>query len=236
MVQTAFETRLVRKIPRVADIVSFQFERPEDFDYKPGQWMVVTLPDSSLAHHFTLSSSPSESFLEITTRLRDSEFKKALTELPVDAMIEAEGPFGSFFLPPSPGKVAFLTGGIGITAPRSILRHLIAARAADGPDRLVLLFANRSDRSIPFEAELKEMTAEFPQLEVIHVISRPSSTWEGRNGHIDAALLQEELGNLRSWNYFLSGPPDLGTSLGQILAGQGVERQAITSEQYLGYE
>jgi len=236
MVQTIFQTRLVRKIPQVADIVSFQFERPAGYDYQAGQWMVVTLPDSRLTHHFTQSSSPSEPFLEITTRLRSSEFKNALAGLPMGASIEAEGPFGSFFLPPSPGKVAFLTGGIGITAPRSILRHLVDTAAAYGPDRVALLFGNHSDQFIPFEAELQEMAAALPQLQVVHVISQPSPNWRGRKGHIDGALLEEELGDLGSWKYYLSGPPSLVTSLVQVLVDQGVGEQAIRSERYQGYE
>ena len=72
--QPTYVARLVEKVPRVEDIVSFRFERPDGYRYQPGQWLVITLPDSVGAesptadsasdsdrahtHHFSLSSSP----------------------------------------------------------------------------------------------------------------------------------------------------------------------------------
>jgi ferredoxin-NADP reductase len=44
MAKQTFSSRLVEKIPRVADIVSFRFERPPGYEYWAGQWFVVTFP------------------------------------------------------------------------------------------------------------------------------------------------------------------------------------------------
>ena len=66
--------------------------------YRPGQWMYVKLNDQ-LKHHFTISSSPTEDFLQFTTMLREeSEYKKALFALPEGTTVDIEGPRGSFVL------------------------------------------------------------------------------------------------------------------------------------------
>jgi ferredoxin-NADP reductase len=113
--QPSFATRLIAKIPRVADIATFQFERPGDYGFKAGQWFVITLPGAAepWVHHFSHSNSPTEPVLEFTTRLRGSEFKNALDALPLGAEVEVEGPYGSFTLGEDPGRVTFITGGIG---------------------------------------------------------------------------------------------------------------------------
>jgi len=64
-----------RQISRVEDIVSFRFERPKSYEYRAGQWFVVTFsgPTEPYTHHFSHSNSPLEPELESTTRLRTRE-------------------------------------------------------------------------------------------------------------------------------------------------------------------
>ncbi len=133
IIQQTFPSRLVEKIPRVADIVSFRFERPPGYEYLAGQWFIVTFsgPLGPYTHHFSHSNSPLEPELEFTTRLRGSEFKNALDTLAPGAEVELEGPYGAFTLPGGLERVAFIAGGIGITCVRSILRWL-----ADGYEGL----------------------------------------------------------------------------------------------------
>ncbi|TFH24566.1 xylene monooxygenase, partial [Candidatus Bathyarchaeota archaeon] len=57
-----FETKLQEVIPRTHDVTSFRFSRPTDLNYKPGQFMFVTLKqdEKELSKHFSFSSSPTE--------------------------------------------------------------------------------------------------------------------------------------------------------------------------------
>jgi ferredoxin-NADP reductase len=75
--------------------------------------------------------------------------------------------------------VAFIAGGIGITCVRSMLRWLADAPERPGvfPEYTVLLFANRSEDSIPFREEPQQLEMRLPRLRVVHVISRPGKDW-----------------------------------------------------------
>jgi glycine betaine catabolism B len=184
------------------------------------------------------SNSPLESDLEFTTRLRGTEFKKALGALPFGAKVELEGPNGEFTLPDGLERVAFIAGGIGITCVRSILRWLADRQGASAraPQSIVLLFANRSEDSIPFRDELEELETRLPGLRVVHVISQPKDNWPGYRGHIDQAVLSRELPQPPSWTYYVSGPPTFSQSMQKQLMASGVESGSIKVESFEGYE
>lgn len=115
--------------------------------------------------------------------------QNALDALSMGTEVELEGPYGTFTLPEDFERVAFIACDIGITCVRSILRSLAgngnppAGVPAAGARRpIVLLYANRSETSIPFHGELEQLEARIPGLKAVHVISRPeeedqASTW-----------------------------------------------------------
>jgi ferredoxin-NADP reductase len=213
----AFGTKLLEKLPRVADIVSFRFKRPEAYTFQPGQWFVVTFPSSDpqepWEHHFSHSDAPSEPWLEFTTRMRGSDFKNALDALPVGSPVQLEGPFGTFVLPPDAERVAFLAGGIGITCVRSILRWLCDTCGTNAvpadpprtpPQEIVLFFANHSEYLIPFKEELDEIARDLPELRLVHVISQPGGLAgvpgpSGRKGHGRRIARPRRVAVLRQW-------------------------------------
>ena len=240
MVQRTFPSRLIEKIHRVEDIVSFRLERPRGYEYRAGQWFVITFPGplQPYTHHFSHSTSPLEPDLEFTTRLRGSEFKNALDALPLGLEVELEGPYGAFTLPDHLEHVAFIAGGIGITCVRSILRWLADKGGSSRgiPRSIVLLFANRSEDGIPFREELERLEARLPALRVIHIISQPGKDWQGYRGHIDREVLDRELLQPRRWIYYLSGPPAFGQSMHEQLITWGVESDPIKVERFEGYE
>lgn len=238
MATRVYKSHLIGKTPRVSDVVTFRFERPAGYEYRPGQWFVITFagPDGPLDHHFSHSSSPTESWLEFTTRLRDSEFKAALRDLEPGAEVELEAPFGSFTLAPGIEPVVFLAGGIGITCVRSILRSCADNPGDTGRRQITLIFANRSEDAIPFQEELAEMEAELPAFRVVHVLSRAGESWEGHRGHISADILDRELPAPRRWTYHASGPPGFVGAMGELLQTRGVDADNVKFERFDGYE
>lgn len=112
-----------------AGISTFYFRPQAPFKYKPGQYIDLTLehgqPDSrGIKRLFTLSSSPSESYLSITTKTdipNPSTYTYALTKLIRGAELQTSAPAGSFVLPDSPRvPLLFIARGLGITPFRSM--------------------------------------------------------------------------------------------------------------------
>jgi len=78
-----FETDLIELIQRTKDIMSIRFTKPKGFDYQPGQFIFINLGsgESEMTKHLTISSSPTEAFLEITKKLTGHPFANALAAL-----------------------------------------------------------------------------------------------------------------------------------------------------------
>jgi ferredoxin-NADP reductase len=234
MKSMTLSTRLVDRIPRVPDVKTFRFERIRQYEFTAGQWFVLTIPqgDGYLTKHFTHSSSPAETHIDFTTRMTGSDYKNALDELPLGAEVEIEGPFGAFTLKDDAPRVCFLTAGIGITPVYSILQDM----ADTGDDReTVLLYGNRDLDSIAFRFELDGLTARLPRLSVVHVLSDPSPDWDGHRGYIRDEVLDAELPESDGWTYYVSGPPDMVTSIKDLLSGRGVGRREMVLENFEGY-
>jgi glycine betaine catabolism B len=232
---STFPATLTDKIPRTSATMSFRFSRPADYDFVAGQWFIITFPgeDGPLTHHFTHSNAPGEPFLEFTTRLTGSTFKRAMQDMAPGTEVTLEGPFGGFVLKDTIERAVFLTGGIGVTPVRSILRDL----AERDDDRAVTVFyGNESEETITFADELAALERDLTNLRVHHVLSRPNPEWSGRQGHVRAEVLAEELEDRNAWHYFISGPPGMVQAMRDMLRELDVPRRQITLENFEGYE
>ena len=101
----------------------------QEFTFRPGQFVDITLEDpkykddQGLTRAFSIASSPLDNYLMVATRLTDSAMKKSLAELELERLVHVDGPLGSFKLHSDKSVPAvMLTGGIGITPFRSIIK------------------------------------------------------------------------------------------------------------------
>jgi hypothetical protein len=85
---SVYQTSLLGR-SRVADgTMAFQFEKPKHFNFKPGQYIELTISDpeneisSPITHTFLIASSPLSQDLLLTTRMRNTLFKRTLACCP----------------------------------------------------------------------------------------------------------------------------------------------------------
>src|SRR6266404_7807541 len=124
----AYQSTLLGRTEVAEDTMSFRFEKPRSFLFKAGQYIDLTLLGSEpggsngLTHTFSIASSPWAEELVVTTRMRDTVFKRALSVLPIGAEVRVEGPMGSFTLHNNTARPAvLLAGGIEIAPFLSIV-------------------------------------------------------------------------------------------------------------------
>ena len=122
------------KLEKVAeDIYTFWFTTPKKLNYTAGQFVELYLPHKNKDKRgdkrwFTLSSSPSEEMLAITTKFSKkdgSTFKEAMKKLKKNDKVNISFPMGDFVLPKSKSiPLLFIAGGIGSTPFRSIVKFV----------------------------------------------------------------------------------------------------------------
>jgi len=229
-----YSTRVIEVLPRSKTAVSIRFAKPAGFTYLPGQYMFITLRkgEETLVKHLTISSSPTEPFLEVTKGLTGHPFANALSALVPGDEAVISGPFGEFIFEREYERVVFLSGGIGITPLRSMIRN---ATDRGLSTRILLLYSARSEADVLFGIEMDQMMEKNRNLKVIITLTAPDPGWPGRTGRIDRTLIEREVPDWKQQVFFTSGPPVMVDAIVAILEELGVQHDHIHQEQFPGY-
>jgi ferredoxin-NADP reductase len=230
-----FETTVNEVLTRAPDVKSFRFLKPAQFSYKAGQFMFITIRkgEEELRKHFTISSSPTEEFLEFTKKLTDSEFSAALGSISPGDWTGIEGPFGKFTFEKEFEKSAMVAGGIGITPMRSMIKYCYDTSM---PSEIVLLHACRTEKDLVFREELESIQKQRSNIRVVYCLSEPSPGWKGYTGRIDASMIEKEIPDYKKRMVYVCGPPPMVETMEHLLREMKVPVQNIMREQFMGYQ
>lgn len=236
---------LKEKIKEADNAYSFFFERPEGFEFKAGQYIYITLPKLNYpdqrgdTRHFTISSSPSDKDLRITTRIRqESGYKKTLYELETNTILEARGPFGIIDLESDIDKTSvYIAGGIGITPFISKIRNdFDKTIKKDTNDNIInlekyLIYSNSSDDFV-FKDEISNLIENGLNLKVCYVNTAKESRI---NNEKMLKIIKDWNLNIKKLVFYVVGPKEFVDGLEEILLNIGVEVDNIKTEKFTGY-
>ena len=230
-------TEVLQETPKVWTLKFAPPPGERRFDFLPGQFQFVTLlrgrglPEEE--HHFTLSSSPTEPGYHAATIKESGDFTATIGQTRVGDTALIQAPFGrfSYLLHPEVHDLVLIAGGIGITPLMSNLRHM---RDTQADRRVLLLYANKDESAIVFREELAQMAAgSRPDLQVVHILSRPQEAWQGESGHLDREKLARLCGDrLAASTFLLCCPPPMLKSLVRILGDLGVPYSRLSYEYF----
>ena len=238
----AFQTALLSREMVAERTMSFRFAKPAGWSYRAGQAVDMTLLDppetdaEGNLRAFTISSAPRENVIQITTRLRDTAFKRVLQQVPLGTQVKIEGPFGDFRLHRAARPAVLLAGGIGITPFRSILVETIGGGSL--PYRVALFHANRRPEDAAFGDEVRALAKADPNLTFVPTLTAMADSrreWDGERGHVDAAMLGRHLGGVVNPIYYMAGPPGMVGETRAMLVASGVDEDDIRTEEFIGY-
>lgn len=229
------EARIKEIVTRTYNVKSFRLEVKGDIEFKAGQFLQVALQNNpQLKRYLSISSSPTEKgYLEFTKKLTESDFSQALNALQAGDLVKIQYPFGKFTLDEAYKKIAFISGGIGITPIRSIAKYI--ADKNTGTD-VVLLYANRTVKDIAFREDFEQMQKQYPKLKVVHVLSESAEGIECKTGRIDAQVIKEGITDYTERKFYLCGPPAMVEAMKGILNNElGIQDTDIITENFQGY-
>ncbi|CNK69446.1 HCP oxidoreductase [Yersinia frederiksenii] len=205
----------------------------EGFRFTPGQFGWLTVwgsPFNITGHPFSFSSSAEVSDGRVEMSIRNlGDFTRNIANIPVGQRVYLDGPYGAFTLGNPADMHVLVAGGVGITPMMSMLRTL----ADQGDQRpALLLYGSKDWESITFREELDALQSRL-NLQVVHVLSNPSSDWTGEKGFIDAEIFKRYLPPpYASHEYFICGPNIMMDAIEKALAEIGVPMSKYHSERY----
>lgn len=213
------------------DVQTFTFDSKEVMPWKPGQFLHVTIkhdnPDNrGVERWFTISSTPSEGEIAITTRIvtdRPSSFKRTLAALKRGDEIEVDKPEGDFTLENLNRNYIFVAGGIGVTPFRSIIKE---ANSKGNVPNIKILYANRNDQ-VAFKQELEDISKANPKLKIEYIFSPEK---------IDKDRLQKTIELMDNPIVYVSGPEPMVEAFEKDLQEIGLSKENIKTDFFPGYE
>ncbi len=157
-----YTARIVRIDKSVPDnyVFYFRFEDPkvaETFDYKPGQFLEITVLGTGEAP-ISLSSSPTRKGIIETCVRRMGRVTNALYRLKENSIVGIRGPFGNGYpIDELKGEnVLLVAGGLGMAPLRSLLNYILDRRY-EFKD-VYLLYGARYPEDLLFKDELTLLT------------------------------------------------------------------------------
>ena len=209
------------------NVWAFRFEADTPISWTPGQFIRIELPhdnpdDEGTKRWFTISSTPHDGYIQITTRVTDTTFKQALAALPIGSTINlVEQPDGDFVWQESEKPLVFIAGGIGITPFYSMLK----ARGHSGqPVSAPLIYNGRTDE-LPFKVEFEEASRRHPEFKVHYVIGEQLTTEK----------LTELVPNISSSQVYISGAESMVEALGKQLEESGLANDNLHQDFFPHY-
>jgi ferredoxin-NADP reductase len=234
--------KLIGKKEVAESTMAFFFEKPAGLTFKAGQHFNVQLinppetDDEGNIRHFSLVCSPSDNELMITTRMRDTAFKRVLGAMEIGSSVNIGMPHGSYVLHNDTAKAAiFLIGGIGITPILSMVKD---ATERNLPHKLILLYSNNRPEDAPFLEELQGLANQNPHFTFVPTMTnmeKSQQSWSGETGYIDQTMLEKYVANPQAAIYYLSGPSAMIAVMHTLLMDWGIEEDSILTEEFTGY-
>lgn len=229
------EAKIKEIIQRTSNVKSFRLEVPQDAEFKAGQFCCVQLlGETGCKRYLSISNSPTEKgYVEFTKKLTQSKFSEKLKNLKAGDIVKLQFPLGKFTLDDPAEKVVFLSGGIGITPIRSIVKYVVDTNL--GTD-MILIYANRSISDIVFKEDFELMQKQYPKLKVCHVLCEPAEGFKCIPGLINAHVVKDEVPDYMLRKFFICGPPAMVEAMKKILTAElSIQESSIITENFQGY-
>ncbi len=228
-----YQVQVAEVISETDDACSLVLAIPPElagaFAYRPGQFLTVRVPhdrDGSVARCYSLSSSPHTGDRPTITvkRMTDGYASNWMADhLAAGSVLETLPPAGTFSPRSLEGDFLLFAGGSGITPVISILKSALE----QGHGRIMLVYANRDERSVIFGSELRRLTAAAEhRLLVVHWL-------DSLQGPPTAAAMAALARPYADHDVFVCGPDPYLAVVRQGLSQLGVPTQRVHVERFL---
>jgi sulfhydrogenase subunit gamma (sulfur reductase) len=196
------------------------------FDYKPGQFMEVSVFGFGEIPISITSTPTRRGFLELNIK-NVGLVSSAIHKLSVGSEIGLRGPFGNGFpVEKTFGKnLLFVAGGIGLAPLRSLINF-----ALDRRDRFAdfsILYGARTPLDLDFKKELKHW-GKRSDVHFLVTVDRGDDEWKGNVGVVTTLFPKADI-KINNTMAFVCGPPVMIPFVIRDLLKLGFPEEAIIS-------
>jgi propane monooxygenase reductase subunit len=206
----------------------------EEFRYKAGQYVDITIPGTDEVRSFSMANLPAAGELEFMIKVYpDGKFSSLLTsgELKEGDEVEVTGPYGVFTLrEKSDRPLVFIGGGAGMAPILALLRSM----ADTGSQRTaVYYYGARGPKDLFHLEEIAELERRLPNFSFVPALSEcdEEEQWEGERGLITEVVTRLEH-KLEEVDAYLCGPPPMVDAAIALLDQSGVLESRVYYDKF----
>jgi PAS domain S-box-containing protein len=218
VIEPRFRVKVVSNLMITKEVLSLQISRPAEFNFLPGQYVWLVLPEHSKylgiidRRAYSIASGINETTIGLLVNTGESNFLKSVKSLKPNDEVDIIGPMGSSFIVPPSGAV-MIAGGTGITPFLSILR-------SHASKNLCLIAYSRKDKeSLHFEKELQEISEKYKY----RIFLKKSGPQESDFEYLYSKKNNEPV--------FICGSQGFVDYISDILIGKGVSKTRLHYEE-----
>jgi ring-1,2-phenylacetyl-CoA epoxidase subunit PaaE len=229
----------VKEVVHIAkDAVNLVFEKPDDFEYEPGQFITVIseVDGKKIRRAYSLCTTPFEDQFPAVTvkRVPDGLMSNFLNEkVKAGDQLEIMEPMGMFttsYDASNNRSAVFFGGGSGITPLISIIRSILLK---EPNSKLTLVYANRSDEYIIFKDLISQLKDQYPNnFNVVHVLESGEADYSGRLTNAMIATICEKVNCVSDTEFYICGPQPMMDITFSGLEEAGYLKEKIRMESF----
>ncbi len=211
-------------------------------NYQAGQfaWLKIGSSSPLPENPFSIASCSNTNSSDISFLIKDvGNFTHQISQLQVGQKVFIDGPYGNFGVEAFSAEhdqLVMIAGGVGIAPMISILRQMECDQDTSLMNKKILLIYG--NRVIEQAVDLKDMvkTESFKHLEMVQLVSEPTSHWQGLTGVLDLPTLEKILSshqvNTKTAQFLICGPAEMIDSAETSLDQLGAPLANIASEKF----
>lgn len=234
--RTFYQLKVSAVVAETDEACSLVFDVPPGlesaFDYQPGQFLTLRVPsdrDGSVARCYSLCSSPyTGDPLTVTVKQTPDGYAShwIADNVKPGCVLDVLPPAGMFVPSSLDDDFLLLAAGSGITPVMSILKSVLVA----GRGRVVLVYANKDERSVIFGSALKQLAAAAgSRLLVVHWL-------DVLQGLPTAEQLVPVVRPFAAYQIFASGPDPFLAVVKAAASAVGVPQRGVRVERFLSLQ
>ena len=185
------------------------------------EWRFLTRGHFLVAHPYSLSAAPTDSYLRITVKGL-GDHSRSLASVKVGTRVLIEGPYGAFRAGwTEKRRVVLIGGGIGVTPVRALLDEFKDSVKID------FIYRVSHEEDLALKAELDQIAAQSGGMTKIHYM-----VGSRREHPMDAAHLLSVVPGVRESDIYICGPKPLVWAVIEAAHDLGMSHDRVHHEEF----
>jgi len=219
----------VKKIEHLSeDVIQLILQLPsvESFNFKAGQWIYFLLKDGKKRAFSIANKVNDKNELELQIRhalggvFTDFVFDKLIP----GALLQIEGPHGTFYYHQDENPLLLVAGGTGFAPIKGIIEEILEI---DPQQKIHLFWGSRTKKDLYME-QLIQNWVQDNGINYTPVLSEPDikDEWTGETGFVHQAVLQD-YPHLSNFSIYMAGPPQMIQSCKESFINAGLKQDNL---------